>query len=188
MNPVTYMPELSELFHQLIRNVNLFIDQPVYLFLLLFAASLLNTFFPPVPVEAATFAAAYLASNGHGSVPVIFLSTLSGMFLGGFALYYLSAIYGCAIIEKKPFNKLINRKSYEKGEAWFQKYGVWILFLGKIVPGMTFVAVICCGVLRLSSKKAALGIFFSNLLYFGAIVAGGLFAGDPLRSLVSRFF
>lgn len=182
------MPELSEIFHQLIRNVHLFIDQPGWLFLLLFAAALLNTFFPPVPVEAAVFAAAYLASNGHGSAPVILASSISGMFLGGAALFYLSRIYGSAIIEKPLFKKLISRRSYEKGVSWFERYGVWILFLGKLVPGMTFAAVVCCGVLKLGRRKALLGIFFSNLIYFGAIVAGGLFAGDRLRDLFSRLF
>lgn len=179
------MLELSELFHQFLRHVHIFIDQPAYLFLLLFTASVLNTFFPPVPIEAAALAAGYLASTGHGSLFVIIASTTIGMFVGGMSLFYLARIYGGAVIERPPLNKLIDRRSYDKGVAWFQKYGVWTLFLGKLVPGMCFCSIVCSGILKLGTKRAVFGIFASNLLFFGAIAVTGMFAGDEARHFIA---
>ncbi|MFH1369015.1 MAG: DedA family protein [Elusimicrobiota bacterium] len=180
------MDNISALFSELIKHVHLFIDQPDYLFLLLFFASLANTFFPPVPVEAATLAAGYMASIGHGSLLVVIISTTSGMFLGGMALYHLARVYGSSFLEKPPFNRLINRQSYDKASLWFQKYGVWALFLGKLVPGMNFCALVCSGILKLETKKAVFGILASNLFFFCAIALSGMLAGDRVRQIIER--
>lgn len=184
------MVELSELFHQFLSHVHLFIDQPAYLFLLLFAASVLNTYFPPVPVEGATLAAGYLASTGHGSLFIIIASTTLGMSVGGLSLFYLARAYGNTVIERPPLNKLIDRKSYEKGVVWFQKYGVWALFLGKLIPGMCFCSIVCSGILKLGRRKAIFGIFSSNLLFFGGIALTGMYAGREARHFVAtiRYF
>lgn len=181
------MQQISELFHLLLRNVYLFIDQPVNLFALLFTAAVANSFVPAVPLEAAALAAALLASKGHGSVPVIILSTSAGMTVGGLLLFFLARVYGPALLAKPPFNKLISPESYRKSSAWFAKYGVWTLFFGKLLPlpGMSFCTIVCCGALRLEIKKAAAGIFASNLIFFSAVTAVGLFAGEQSARILS---
>jgi membrane protein DedA with SNARE-associated domain len=62
-------------------------NDPVSLFWLLFFSSLGNNIFPPIPIEFGTVFAGYLASKGHGTLPVIIAGTASGMILGSLLLF-----------------------------------------------------------------------------------------------------
>ena len=70
------------------------IDHPVLLFALMFTASIMNTFFPPIPIEIGTIFVGYLVSTGHGSLELLIIATALGMTVGNFVVYRLGWHYG----------------------------------------------------------------------------------------------
>jgi membrane protein DedA with SNARE-associated domain len=163
---------------QWLQQIYTIVDNPAVLFAVMFAAALGNTFFPPIPIEMGTLFAGYLASSGHGSLPVIITSTVFGMTIGSIILYALAWHYGVGLMQKHPFNLLVRGDIYEKSSRWFEKYGVWSLFLAKLVPGISICAVACSGIMRLSKGKAVLGILFSNVFAFSMLA----FVGKSIES------
>jgi membrane protein DedA with SNARE-associated domain len=108
---------------------------------------------------------------------IIITATAGGMFSGSFILYQITKTYGISLIEKTPLRKVISQNLYRKAFRWFKKYGLYTMYLGKLVPGMSLYTVICCGVLKMETKKALLAIFLSNLLFFMVLAIAGRLLG-----------
>jgi membrane protein DedA with SNARE-associated domain len=169
--------EVPLIFNNILTQVAALIDNPIALFSLLFIFGAANLFFPPIPLETATLFAGYLSANGYGSLIIIITATAGGMFSGSFLLYQISKTYGLNLIEKTPLRKVISPNLYQKAFRWFKKYGLYTMYLGKLVPGMSLYTVICCGILKMETKKALPAIFLSNLLFFTALAIAGRMLG-----------
>ena len=169
--------EVPLIFNTILTQVAALIDNPIALFSLLFIFAAVNLFFPPIPLETATLCAGYLSASGHGSLVIIIAATAGGMFCGSFILYQVTKSYGMGLLEKTPLQKVISRKLSQKAFQWFKKYGLYTIYLGKLVPGMSLYTVICCGILKLETKKALPAIFLSNLLFFMTLAQAGRLLG-----------
>lgn len=153
-------------------------NDPVSLFWLLFFSSLGNNIFPPIPIEFGTVFAGYLASKGHGTLPVIIAGTASGMILGSLLLYAAARVYGPPLLNSASFQKVLRREQYDRAAQWFHKYGVWTFFVAKFAPGMNLCAVLCAGILKLDAGRAGAGIIASNLLVFAGLAFLGKSVGE----------
>ena len=149
------------------------IDNPVVLFGLLFVVAVINHFFPPTPLETITLFAAYLSSGKVWTPFVIVSATAGGMFISSFILYQLTQNYGTSLLKKPPFNKIITFNLYQKALHWFKRYGLYMIYIGKLVPGMTLYTVLCCGLMKVGNVKVLGSILLSNLLFFFALVMIG---------------
>ena len=127
-------PAMQSLLDQIIR----FSDNPLLLFIMIFALAVANLFFPPIPLETLTLMAGYLSGTGRASLWAIISATTSGMFCGSLILYYISRRYHNTVISGTPLRKFFTKNSYLRAVGWFKKYGLWTVFLGKLVPGMSF--------------------------------------------------
>jgi membrane protein DedA with SNARE-associated domain len=163
----------TAIFSTILAQVGAIIDNPVILFGLLFIFAAANLFFPPIPLETATLFAGYLSASGHGSPLIIITATVGGMFSASLILYQLTRKYGMALIEKSPLKNMFAVSMYQKTLHWFKRYGFYMIFLGKLVPGMTLYTVLCCGLLQLGITKVLWSVFLSNFLFFTALVMIG---------------
>jgi membrane protein DedA with SNARE-associated domain len=163
--------------------VGRFADMPVLLFMVLFLLSAANAFVPALPVEAATIFLGYLSATGRGSLAVLLTATVGGMSIGGTALFLLCRRFGPSILAKGPLRRAIRQDSLDRSAAWFRKYGIWTVFLGKLVPGMSLCSIACCGAFRLGVTRGTLAIFLSNLLFFAALGFCGLLVGNNWRQV-----
>jgi len=140
---------------------------------MLFVVAAINLFFPPTPLETITLFAAYLSAEKVWTPLIIIGATAGGMFVSSLLLYRLTQTYGASLIEKPPLNKIITDELYQKALRWFEKYGLYIIYLGKLVPGMTLYTILCCGLLNRQNAKVLWPIFFSNLFFFFILVMIG---------------
>jgi membrane protein DedA with SNARE-associated domain len=158
-----------------------FADNPYALFGVLFAGALLNTFFPPVPIEIGTVFAGYLVSQGHGSFWITVFGATLGMFTGSIILYHIARKYGAAIIRRPFFARLLNEKVLKRTELWLEKYGALSILITKFLPGMYFCAVVASGILSLKKPKLYTAFFFINLAAFAVHAYIGEKAGENWR-------
>ncbi len=172
---------------QLLDGIHVIADNPVLLPAILFLASLVHSFLPFIPVETGSVFVGYLVSTGHGSLSAAILSTTFGMSLGHFTIYYSSFLHGESVFAKKPISRLFSRKHYEKMQIWFRKYGIGSLFLAKVIPGMAFCSVLCCGTFKLTRMKAIIGITGSNLAQFICLIFLGKLAGEHWKEAFALF-
>lgn len=140
---------------------------------MLFIVAAVNLFFPPTPLETITLFAAYLSAGQIWAPLIIVSATAGGMFTSSLLLYFLIHQYGTTLMEKSPFNQIVTSARYQKALHWFKRYGLYMIYLGKLVPGMTLYTVLCCGLLKLGNTTVLCSILLSNLIFFFALVILG---------------
>lgn len=155
-------------------------DNPFTLFAVLFGA-LINTFFPPVPIEFGAVFAGYLSSEGHGSMLVIISATTLGMFTGSVIFHKVVKRYGTAMLKRSFLDKFVNEKMLLRTEIWLEKYGAISLFVAKLIPGMYFCAVIASALLSLKQTRLYVGFFLASLAGFTVHAYIGKLAGENWR-------
>jgi membrane protein DedA with SNARE-associated domain len=161
----------------IIQQISSQIDNPLVLFGIFFILAIANLFFPPIPLESAILFGGVLAGTGRGSIIAIVMAATLGMSSGSMILFGLTRRYGYSFILKTPFRKAVAGPTYPKIARWFNRYGLWAVFLGKIIPGMSLGSVIFCGILRWKTSRATAAILGSNLLFLGTLGFTGRIIG-----------
>jgi membrane protein DedA with SNARE-associated domain len=68
----------------------------------------------------------------------------------------------------------------DRAAGWLSKYGIWALFIGKLIPGMSLYTVVCFGMFNPNSKTAKVMFLLSNLVFFSVLAAVGKLLGNNL--------
>src|SRR6476661_11149339 len=84
--------------------------------------TLAETVFPPIPSEVILPLAGFLTRQGSLSLPLVFVTSTLGAYLGALALYFLGAKVGLERsilwLSKLP---LVDREDFETAEGWFRR-------------------------------------------------------------------
>lgn len=153
-------------------------EAPVAVFFVIVLCSMANVFVPPIPVEGAALFFGYLTGMGYGSPYSVISSIVLGMAIGSTLLFLLTRRYGQEILAWRPLRKVLSEKTYSRMMRWFAVYGIWAIFLGKLIPGMSLCTVAGCGLLRMKRRQAIPAFLVSNLLFYTGLVMAGNLMGD----------
>lgn len=158
-------------------------DAPVTVFFFITICSMANVFIPPIPVEGAALFFGYLTGMGYGSPYSVIVSIVLGMAIGSTLLFLLTRRYGPEILAWRPLRKVLSEKAYTRVMRWFAVYGLWAIFLGKLVPGMSLCTVAGCGLVRMKRRRAIPAFLISNLLFYTSLVMAGNLMGDQWHTI-----
>ncbi|NLN18051.1 MAG: hypothetical protein GX162_02070 [Firmicutes bacterium] len=153
------------------------------LFMLLFALSFINAFLPMVPIETISVFAGYLSEVVNGNAYIIVLAVTLGSAIGSTILFLLARSQGHRLLELGFVKRQVTPARLDKTQGWFRHYGLWMIFAGKLVPGMSLVTVVSSGLFRLGMREALVAIYLANFLYFSVAVALGRFLGEEWRAV-----
>jgi membrane protein DedA with SNARE-associated domain len=179
---------MESLVNTLLAWVSSLADHHAALFAALSVLGFANVFVPPVPIEALTVAGGVFAGAGLGSPLIVWLAPALGMSVGGTVLYLLAASRGHQLLEHAFIARQFPPGALDRLHAWFERFGVWAIFLGKAVPGFSFATVLFAGLARLGKRKALPAIFAANFLFFGLAVSAGRYVGRDWQRLVRLEF
>lgn len=115
-------------------------DQVGYLGI--FLATVIESFFPPIPSEIVLFSGGFYA-NGHGGLTALLFMALvaaAGNFVGTLP-FYLVARYSANDLLPKLLNRwgaylLISQADLEKAEKYFHKRGAITVIIARMIPGI----------------------------------------------------
>jgi membrane protein DedA with SNARE-associated domain len=105
-----------------------------------------------------------------------------GATIGSIMIYLLSYKFGRKAIIKIGKYVFVSQKKIEKAESWFQKYGVYAVFLGRMAPGIREIISIPAGISRMDFKKFVVFTFFGSLIWSTLLVFAGYYFGNSWGS------
>ncbi len=137
--------------------------------------------FIPFPSEIVVPPAAWKAASGELNVYLVVLFSTIGAIIGAIFNYYLAMLLGRPIIYKLADTKiahflLIDKKSIEKAENYFLRFGKSSTFIGRLVPAIRQLISIPAGLTKMN--------FFDFLLF--TIAGSGLW--NIILTLLGYFF
>ncbi|MBJ7287273.1 DedA family protein [Williamsia sp.] len=132
----------------------------------------LETIFPPIPSEVVLPFAGYLSRSGGLSFVGLLLWSTAGAWIGALVLYLLGRVVGLdRTVNFAVWTRIVSRRDAERGAQWFQRFGTWSVFLGRMIPGVRSIISLPAG-----AGAMNLGVF-SALTIAGSAAWNGLLLG-----------
>ena len=123
-------------------------------YLVIFLGAALDNFGLPSSGDIVLFAGGFFANNGQAALPLVMLSGFAGALVSDNSVYWIGRIGGRPLIDRilkvRLLQFLINEKSLEKVERYFEAHGGKTVFVGRFGPGLRSMTPLFAGVTRMS--------------------------------------
>ncbi len=123
----------------------------------------------PIPEDIPLLTCGALIGAGKMHLLPAAFCAWGGIIGGDCVLYYLSHRFGLGITKAPLIGKHVTAARIVQAERMFEKYGVWVVAIGRLFAGIRGAMVIAAGTIRFSFIK----FFIADGL--AAVVSGGLF-------------
>lgn len=161
-----------------------------YGYLGIFLAAFAETIFPPIPSEIVFPLAGFVAFKSEFNYFETFLLATSGALgatVGAIVIYFLSYKLGRMIVIKIGKYLFINERKIELAERWFEKYGIYAVFFGRMIPAVRELISVPAGIARMPIVKFITFTFFGSLVWSLFLVYAGYFLGNSWETLSEKY-
>jgi membrane protein DedA with SNARE-associated domain len=152
---------------------------PVVIFALLFACGLGLPLPEDVPLIIGGF---FVAQHKMHPVPVCILAWC-GIIGGDCVLYHLGKRYGLNVTRLPFVGKHLTKERILKAERLFDRYGIWVVAIGRLVAFVRGAMVVAAGAIRFNFIKFVIADGLAALVSGGLFIWLGYFLGRKLGSV-----
>jgi membrane protein DedA with SNARE-associated domain len=148
----------------------------LWIYAVLLGIAYTENIFPPSPSDLViVFGGSLIGLGRIDFVPALFWSTL-GSTLGFMTMYGVGDWFGLAIVEKHKV-KFLPVESIHKVEAWFRRYGYWLIVANRFLSGTRAVISFFAGMSELRFVTTSILCFVSALVWNGILLYAGMLLG-----------
>jgi membrane protein DedA with SNARE-associated domain len=152
--------------------------------LLMFAENV----FPPLPSEMIMPFAGFVAARGELSVAGVVAAGVMGSLAGGLPWFFLARRWGAeklkCLADRHGRWLTVSRSELDRAERWFQRHGVGVLVLGRLVPGVRTLVAVPAGLAGMSLRSFLVWSSLGSLLWTGLLTAAGYLLEDRYEEVV----
>lgn len=158
---------------------------PFWVYLIAAVISFIENIFPPFPSDIILLAAGYLCATGRAEFWIVLCISTFGSAAGFATMYKIGAWFGIRVVEtgKLRFLKL---EKIHKVEAWFNKYGFFVVVVNRFLAGTRAVIAFFTGMSNLSLTKTLLLATLSSLLWNTLLLYAGKGLGSNWKIISSH--
>jgi len=113
-----------------------------------------------------------------------------GNLLGSWVAYWVSMKGGRPLLLKYGKYVLMSKDEVDKAETWFNKYGEWAVFIGRLLPVVRTFISIPAGLARMNLWRFSLYTFTGSFIWSLGLAYGGFLLGEnweDLRAVMRPF-
>ena len=152
-------------------------------------AMFLENIIPPIPSEIIMPLGGFFVYQKKVNFCIVIFWGLLGTILGSLPWYYL----GRLVNEKKLSNFVEKRGKYlglttsdlAKSKIWFDKYGVSLVFWGRLVPGIRTLISVPAGMEFMPLRKFLIWTSLGSLIWVSLLTYAGYILGENYPSIES---
>lgn len=148
------------------------------MYAILAVAGFLENVFPPVPSDFLVAFGAFLTHRAPLTPTRVWLAVWSLNAVGAVLFYVLTRRWGPAFTESRLGRRLLPSSAIASLEQGYLRFGIWGIFLTRLLPGFRSVVAPFAGLVRLPAVPtlvtmiAASGIWYGFLTWIGYRVGG----------------
>ena len=180
LNIITSIPEIIS--ESVKENVNL-----AY-FVICFAMFLENII-PPIPSEIIMPLGGYFVYQGNLNFYILVIFGLIGTVLGALPWYYLGRFLNenklANFVDSKGKFIGISSRDLNKSKLWFDKYGVSLVFWGRLIPGIRTLISVPAGIELMPLKKFLVWTSLGSLIWVVLLTFLGYILGENYKIIES---
>jgi membrane protein DedA with SNARE-associated domain len=151
---------------------------PAMIFCLLFACGLGL----PLPEDIPLMAGGYFVGNGQMNIYAVAILAWLGIVGGDCVLYRFGRKYGLNITKVPFIGKHVTKERILRAERLFDRWGIWVVAVGRLVAGIRGAMVVAAGAIRFNFVKFVIADGLAALVSGGLFVLLGYWLGLKLGS------
>ena len=168
------------MFEDILTQISTFSPFWIYTTLLFFA--FIENVFPPSPSDVVLVVGGSLIATGAINNFISLAFATIGSITGFMLMFYIGSTVDKKVIHSGKF-KYIPVDSLNKVEAWFRKYGYFVIVANRFMPGTRAVISFFAGISNLEPKKTITLCFISALLWNAILLYLGFVFGDNVEMI-----
>jgi len=180
LNIITSIPEIIS---DSVKN------NPNVAYLVICFAMFLENIIPPIPSEIIMPLGGFFVYQGNLNFYILVIFGLIGTVLGSLPWYYLGRFLNekklASFVEDKGKFVGITSKDFSKSKSWFDKYGVSLVFWGRLIPGIRTLISVPAGIELMPLKKFLLWTTLGSLIWVLLLSLSGYIFGENYRIIES---
>lgn len=151
-------------------------------------AVFLENVFPPIPSEVVLPLAGFTTTQGDLNVWAALMWSVIGSVSGAFLLYGLGRSIGAARLRQvADWMWLVDATDVDKSLSWFEKYGKYSVFFGRLVPGVRSLISIPAGVDKMNPVLFGVLTAVGSTIWNAVLIWAGVWLGAEWET-VSMWF
>jgi len=178
LNLITSLPEL------ITKTVE---TNPYIAYIVIGFAMFLENLIPPIPSEIIMPLGGFFVYKGDLNFSILIIAGLIGTVVGALPWYFL----GSFLNEKKLSNFIntkgkfvgISLKDLDKSRLWFDKYGVMLVFWGRLIPGIRTLISVPAGVELMPINKFLIWTSLGSLIWVIFLTSAGYLFGENYETI-----
>ena len=132
-----------------------------YGYFAVFGVLILCGFGLPVPEDISLVAGGVISALGNTNEHIMFGVGMAGVLIGDSVVFSAGYFFGEKILQNKFISKIITPARYEIVQEQFQKYGKWVVFMARFMPGLRTPIFLTAGI---SKRVSFLRFFVTDFL------------------------
>ena len=148
---------------------------------LLFFAQVFGIFGLPIPDEFLLTVAGALVAAGRLRASTTGAAAVAGCLTGITLSYSIGRALGPSVLRTSRLQR--HQETIERAQAWFRRFGAWLLTFGYFIPGVRHVTAIAAGSGCLDYRTFALYAYSGGVLWCAVFLTLGYYAGDRWREV-----
>ncbi|HQU81489.1 MAG TPA: VTT domain-containing protein [Pyrinomonadaceae bacterium] len=143
-----------------------------------------------VSEDLTSIAAGVLAGNGGISLTTAVLACIFGVYVGDILLYLAGRFFGRKALNAFPLKFIVKESSVEAVSSWFEKKGVWAIFLSRFIPGFRLPTYFLAGTVKTDFVKFAFYFLLAVCIWTPLLVLLSYFLGAEFveKKLISDWW
>jgi membrane protein DedA with SNARE-associated domain len=155
---------------------------PALIYALVFSIAFIENVFPPSPSDSIIVFGGSLVGIGRvGFIETLLWST-AGSTLGFVVMYKIGDWFGEKILAQGKI-KFIPVESVQKVDAWFRRYGLWLIIANRFLAGTRAVVSFFAGMAKLRLLPTVVLCALSALVWNALLITGGYYLGNNWREI-----
>ena len=176
LNIITSIPEIIS---DSVKN------NPNVAYLVIGFAMFLENIIPPIPSEIIMPLGGFFVYQGDLNFYILILFGLIGTVLGALPWYYLGRFLNekklAKVVESKGKFLGITSKDFNKSKLWFDKYGVSLVFWGRLIPGIRTLISVPAGIELMPLRKFLVWTTLGSLIWVVLLSLSGYIFGENYK-------
>jgi membrane protein DedA with SNARE-associated domain len=150
----------------------------------------IENIFPPIPSEVILTFGGYMTSKTHLTVTGVIISSTIGSVFGAVLLYLLGNL-----LDSNKFEKIINRhgrwlrlkkEDLYRANVWFNKYGMWTVFLCRFIPLIRSLISIPAGMAKMNFSMFLLFTTLGTIIWNTILIQLGASVGENWDAITGK--
>jgi membrane protein DedA with SNARE-associated domain len=143
----------------------------------------------PLPEDVPLLIAGAFVSTGRMNLALAAIAAWCGIIGGDIVLYHLGKSFGLEVKRIPVIGRHLNEQRIEQVHGMFERWGIWVVAVGRMFAGIRGTMVIVAGTIRFTFWKFLLADGLAAVVSGGSFLALGYFFGrrmDWLKEHVER--